>query len=71
MLGAVVMQDCGVIEQVSKFGQAHQYLMSVTDEVCKYILIIDSNKKMKQGTSSTAAKFWKLLIELRLALRFV
>lgn len=42
---------------------------SITDEACQYILLIDSYNKMRKGV--TTASLWSLIIELRIALRFV
>lgn len=60
MLAAVVMQDCGVIKQVTKFCLNMKYLPSVTNEACQYILLIDSQGQMRKGVSTS--QFWSLLI---------
>ena len=51
--------------------------MSITDEVCKYVLLI-STEKVTQSVRGKQVKprpngvtLWRLLIELRMALRFV
>ena len=69
-LGAAVMQDIGIIKQVTTFCQErYAYSTSITDEVCQYVLLIDSYQLMRKGV--TTASFWGLIIELRIALRFV
>ena len=58
-------------QKVLSFGRAHMYLLGATDEVCKFLLVVDTQEEEAGLGFKTDYRHWAMFIEDRMLLRFI
>ena len=75
LLCALVSRDFTMAENILAFGKSRMYLLGATNEVCKFLLALDTQPHIDQASSERPSKLhlqhWAALIEKRMLLRFI
>ena len=61
-------------EKILAFGKSRMYLLGATNEVCKFLLALDTQPHIDQPSgkpSKLHLQHWEVLIEKRMLLRFI
>ena len=72
LLCAIVSRDFSMAGRILEFGRTRMYLLGATDEVCKFLLLLDTSSQDDYDQKGKRDySHWKLLIENRMLLRFI